>query len=74
MKWFLPCVTLVGFLVPVLVIYNLKFESRALGGAIRRMLNRKFAIAWEKWQQVFADQKFATRMGGGAILLCINYA
>ena len=28
--------------------------------------------AWEKWQQVYADLKFANRMGGGAIRRMLN--
>ena len=31
------------------------------------MLNRKLSAALEQWQQVYADQKSASRMGGGAI-------
>ena len=31
------------------------------------MLNRKLSAAWEQWQQVYADQKSANRIGGGAI-------
>merc|ERR1712086_1151628 len=27
---------------------------------------------WEKWQQVYADLKFANRMGGGAIRRMLN--
>ena len=29
-------------------------------------------MAWEKWQQVYADLKFANRMGGGAIRRMLN--
>ena len=31
------------------------------------MLNKKLSAAWEQWQQVYADQKSASRIGGGAI-------
>eukprot|EP00658_Telonema_sp_P-2_P009285 TRINITY_DN13486_c0_g1_i15.p2 TRINITY_DN13486_c0_g1~~TRINITY_DN13486_c0_g1_i15.p2 ORF type:complete len:126 (-),score=27.93 TRINITY_DN13486_c0_g1_i15:161-538(-) len=30
------------------------------------------SMAWEKWQQVYADLKFANRMGGGAIRRMLN--
>ena len=29
-------------------------------------------MAWEKWQQVYQDLKFANRMGGGAIRRMLN--
>merc|ERR1711934_1347992 len=32
------------------VYADLKFANRMGGGAIRRMLNRKLSMAWEKWQ------------------------
>eukprot|EP00658_Telonema_sp_P-2_P063381 TRINITY_DN520_c0_g1_i27.p1 TRINITY_DN520_c0_g1~~TRINITY_DN520_c0_g1_i27.p1 ORF type:complete len:112 (-),score=21.54 TRINITY_DN520_c0_g1_i27:161-496(-) len=31
------------------------------------MLKRKMSMAWERWQEVYQDLKFANRMGGGAI-------
>jgi protein SFI1 len=41
-------------------------------GAINRLLKRQMSAAWEKWQQVYADLKFANRMGGGAIRRMLN--
>ena len=41
-------------------------------GALNRMLKRQMSMAWEKWQQVYADAKFANRAGGGAIRRMLN--
>ena len=41
-------------------------------GALNRMLKRAMAGGWEKWQQVYADLKFANRAGGGAIRRMLN--
>ena len=47
-------------------------EARAASSALNRMLKRAMSAAWEEWQQVYADQKFANRMGGGAIRRMLN--
>ena len=39
---------------------------------LNRMLKRAMAGAWEKWQQTYADLKFANRAGGGAIRRMLN--
>eukprot|EP00658_Telonema_sp_P-2_P063382 TRINITY_DN520_c0_g1_i3.p1 TRINITY_DN520_c0_g1~~TRINITY_DN520_c0_g1_i3.p1 ORF type:complete len:119 (-),score=25.93 TRINITY_DN520_c0_g1_i3:157-513(-) len=36
------------------------------------MLKRKMSMAWERWQEVYQDLKFANRMGGGAIRRMLN--
>merc|ERR1712028_87653 len=41
-------------------------------GAMNRILKLQMSQAWEKWQQVYADLKFANRMGGGAIRRMLN--
>ena len=44
---------------------NMKFANRMGGEAIRRMLNRKLSMAWEKWQFTAAEvarQQFMLRM------------
>ena len=41
-------------------------------GALSSMLKRAMAGAWEKWQQTYADLKFANRAGGGAIRRMLN--
>ena len=41
-------------------------EAKQLG-AVNSMLQRGMSAAWEKWQQVYADENFSIRAGGGAI-------
>jgi len=40
-----------------------------LAGALNRCC---VSAAWQKWQQVCVDMKFANRMGGGAIRRMLN--
>ena len=47
-------------------------QQCTLTAALNRMLNRAMGDAWGKWQQVYADEKFANRAGGGAIKRMLN--
>ena len=49
------------------VYADLKFANRMGGGAIRRMLNRKLSMAWEKWQFTAAEMARQQFMMQGAI-------
>ena len=42
-------------------------EKKMLGGAVRRMLNRKLSMAFEKWQTEAAQMSHEKKMLGGAI-------
>ena len=43
-----------------------------MAGVLNRMLKRALSGGWEKWQQTYADLKFANRSGGGAIRRMLN--
>jgi len=50
---------------------HLACEQYALGGAVKRMLNRHLPVAFEKWQQATAAQMKHEQVASQRALICI---